>query len=407
MASFHTRRGFLRKSVLSALTAGLGLPVAFADRMPRQYVPLLLEGELPPGKDHRLTVLGDRPWNIETPAALLDDELTPARLLFVRNNGRTPEGLTAAGWTLSIGGESAQEKTFTLEELQRNFKTYTYRLVLECGGNGRAGFSPQTSGNQWTDGGVGCVEWTGVRLRDVLEAAGLKKDAVYIGYYGRDVHLSGDPDKVVISRGVPIAKALEDETLLAWKMNGQDIPLIHGFPLRLVVGGFPGSVCGKWLHRVVVRNKVHDGEKMEGHSYRVPAYPVEPGTKVPEADLKIIEAMPIKSLITAPASGAMLERSRTLRVRGHAWVGEGRVQEVQLSYDYGTTWQKATLQPPHNRFDWQRFEATLTFPEKGYYEVWAKATDDQGRSQPMVMPAWNPGGYIFNGCHRIAVRVLS
>ena len=285
MPSFHTRRGFLRKSVLSALTAGLGLPVAFANRLPRHYVPLPLEGELPPGKDHRLTVLSDRPWNIETPAALLNDELTPARLLFVRNNGKTPEGLTATGWTLSIGGESAREKTFTLEELKKNFKPYTYRMVLECGGNGRAGFSPQTSGNQWTDGGVGCVAWTGVRLREVLEAAGLQKDAVYIGYYGKDVHLSGDPDKVVISRGVPIAKALEDETLLAWHMNGQDIPLLHGYPLRLVVGGFPGSVCGKWLHRIVVRNKVHDGEKMEGHSYRVPAYPVEPGAKVPDTCL--------------------------------------------------------------------------------------------------------------------------
>ena len=160
--------------------------------------------------------------------------------------------------------------------------------------------------SRWQEGGVSCAEWTGVRLKDLLEAVGLKDDAVYIGYLGKDIHLSGDETKPVISRGVPIKKALEDETLIAWSMNGKDIPLLHGFPLRLVVGGWPASVSGKWLSKILIRNKIHDGEKMGGHSYRVPIFPVEPGAKVEDKDLKIIESMPVKSIITYPKTGAII-----------------------------------------------------------------------------------------------------
>jgi DMSO/TMAO reductase YedYZ molybdopterin-dependent catalytic subunit len=111
---------------------------------------------------------------------------------------------------------------------------------------------------------VGCPRWTGVRLADVLKTVGLKDDAVYIGYYGADTHISGNPDKVPISRGVPISKALEEETLIAWQINDENLPLMHGYPLRLVVGGWPASTSGKWLRRISVRNKVHDGPKMGG-----------------------------------------------------------------------------------------------------------------------------------------------
>ncbi|MEZ4740086.1 MAG: molybdopterin-dependent oxidoreductase [Flavobacteriales bacterium] len=206
---------------------------------------------------------------------------------------------------MTIDGESVERKvSFTLNDLKTKFAHHTYRLVLECGGNGRAEFDPPAQGNQWTTGAVQCAAWTGVRLRDLLEKAGLKKNAVYIGYYGTDTHLSGDPDKVVISRGVPMRKALEDETLVAFAMNGKDIPLAHGHPLRLVIGGWPASVSGKWLKRIAVRDKVHDGPKMTGDSYKVPMVPVEPGEVVPEDKLAIIESMPVRSVVTYPKSGA-------------------------------------------------------------------------------------------------------
>ncbi len=400
------RRGFLKKSSLATLTTLLGMDVVFADRLPKNYLPLAFEFNPMASKNKEMVVLNDKPWNVEAPAHLLDDTITPVDKLFIRNNGLTPEKIDAAAWTLTINGESVkQAKTYSLGDLKKKFKPYTYQLTLECAGNGRAGYFPKTAGNQWTDGGVGCAEWTGVRLKDILTDVGLKNDAVYIGYYGKDLHISLDPEKPVISRGVPMRKALEDETLVAWAMNGQDIPLVHGAPLRLVVGGWPASVSGKWLHTIAVRNKVHDGAKMTGKSYKVPINPVEPGVDPPEDQFRIIESMPVKSLITFPKTGATITSNQTLAVRGHAWAGDRAVREMAVSADFGATWQKADLKPPKNRLAWQHWSVTINLPRPGYYEIWARATDDAGVSQPMVMPQWNPEGYCNNACHRIAVKV--
>jgi DMSO/TMAO reductase YedYZ molybdopterin-dependent catalytic subunit len=201
-------------------------------------------------------------------------------------------------------------------------------------------------------------------------------------------------------------KALEDESLIAWAINGEDLPLMNGYPLRLIFGGWPASTSGKWLTRISVRNQVHDGPKMEGYSYRVPCKPVAPGTVVPEEDMCIIESMPVKSLITYPKSGARLNLGQSLDIRGHAWAGDLTVQAVDYSIDFGSTWQRCQLLPPKNRLAWQHWSATVNFPEAGYYEVWARATDSQGKAQPMLVPGWNPRGYLNNACHRIAVMVI-
>ncbi|MBB5285420.1 DMSO/TMAO reductase YedYZ molybdopterin-dependent catalytic subunit [Rhabdobacter roseus] len=407
--SLFDRRGFLKKSTLTALAAALGTDIAFADKMPRGYLPLILgEEDALKGKHKEMVVLSDRPWNVEAPIHLLDDKVTPVESMFIRNNGLVPEKIDVSKWTLTINGESVNKpKTYSLAELKKKFKHHTYQLTLECGGNSRSGFVPTASGNQWGDGAVHCAQWTGVRLKDILADVGLKNNAVYIGYYGKDLHPSRDPSKAAISRGVPMAKALEDETLVAWALNGKDIPEFHGYPLRLVVGGWPASVSGKWLHTISVRDRVHDGAKMDGHSYRVPRQPVEPGAQLPETDeyYKIIESMPVKSLITFPRSGAVIETGRKLPLRGHAWAGDRAVKEVSVSLDYGATWQACTLEAPVNRLAWQHWNAELAFPAQGYYEVWVRATDEAGVAQPMVTPAWNPGGYLNNACHRIAVKV--
>jgi sulfite oxidase len=405
-----SRRGFLKKAALAAMGMAVGGNIVYARHMPSGLIPAALaytdkSFEIP-GKHPGLVVLNDRPVNAETPPHLLDDKVTPANKLFIRNNGLPPENIDADGWTLTIDGESVKNrKTYTLAELKSKFKHYTYQLTLECGGNGRSEFNPPAKGNQWTVGAVGCPEWTGVRLKDVLKDAGVKDDAVYIGYYGRDTHLSGDPDKVVISRGVPMFKALEDESLIAWAVNGENLPIMNGYPLRLVFGGWPASTGGKWLHRISIRNKVHDGPKMGGTSYRVPAQPVAPGTIVPDEKMKIIESMPVKSLITYPKSGARIKEGQMLHIRGHAWAGDLAVREIHYSIDFGATWQRCHLDQPKNRLAWQHWHAQVQFPEKGYYEVWAKATDSEGKAQPMLVPGWNPKGYLNNACHRIAVMV--
>lgn len=404
-----TRRGFLKKGALLFMGSILGGKIVFGEQMPAGLIPAgLFDGYDGPikGKHPGLLVLNDRPVNAETPAHLLDDFATPSEVLFVRNNGIPPTEINADSWTLTIEGESAgQSKTYTLKELKERFKHHSYYLTLECGGNGRSEFNPPAKGNQWTTGAVGCPKWTGVRLKDVLEDVGVKPDAVYIGYYGKDTHLSGDPNKVVISRGVPMSKAWEEESLIAWAMNDEDLPLMNGYPLRLVFGGWPASTSGKWLSKIVIRNQEHDGPKMTGYSYRVPCKTVAPGSKVKEEGMCIIESMPVKSLITYPKSGGMIKQGRSLEIRGKAWAGDLSVSKMEVSIDFGATWQAAKLDPPPNRLSWQSWKANVKFPEKGYYEVWARATDSVGTSQPMVVPGWNPRGYLNNACHRIAIKV--
>ncbi|TXD79307.1 sulfite oxidase [Algoriphagus ratkowskyi] len=402
------RRAFLQKSTLAAMAAFLGAEIVHASTMPVDYIPVGLPADFDPmkGKSEGMIIRNEKPWNVEPAPHLLNDAVTPFASIFIRNNGLIPDDIDVNSWTLTIAGESVtKEKTYSLAELKSKFKSYSYQLVLECGGNGRAGFYPLTAGNQWEEGAVYCSEWTGVRLKDVLADVGIKSDAVYIGYYGADKHLNGDLTKVVISRGVPLAKAMEDESLLAFQLNGKDIPLAHGFPLRLVCGGWPASVSGKWLNKLVVRNKVHDGEKMLGDSYRVPKYPVAPGQEVPDEDMKIIESMPVKSIITYPKTGAMFGISKKLKVQGHAWAGDLEVKEMQVTTDFGATWKTCNLKKPANRLAWQQWSIDLSFPQAGYYEIWAKANDSKGISQTMVMPGWNPKGYLNNACHRIAVKV--
>lgn len=268
------RRNFVGKVALGAISGIIGTEIVFGSTMPADYTLLALQDNDPFklfAKDKEMVVLNDKPWNIEAKAHLLDDRITPNKSMFIRNNGLIPDTIDVQNWTLTFDGESAkQKKTYTLAELKSKFKNYTYQLTLECGGNGRSEFDPPAKGNQWTIGAVSCANWTGIRLKDVLEDVGVKKDAVYIGYHATDLHLTRDPNKEPISRGAPIDKAMMDETLLAFQMNGKDIPLAHGYPLRLVAGGWPASVSGKWINRISIRNIEHDGEKMTGSSYRVP-----------------------------------------------------------------------------------------------------------------------------------------
>ena len=397
-----------RRRFIQELASAIGVPIMFASVIPSN-VHLLLENTALnfhniDGKHPELSVLNDRPLNAETPPHLLAPSITPADVMFVRNNGLPPVNPNAKEWSLSIEGESVQKKlSLTLDELKSSFKQYSYQLTLECGGNGRSEFDPPAKGNQWTTGAVACPKWTGVRLRDVLEAAGLKSSAIYVGYYGADTHLSGDQEKVVISRGVPLTKALENESLIAWQMNGSPLPLLHGYPLRLVFGGWPASCSGKWLTKIVVRDQVHDGPKMGGQSYRVPCSPVAPGAKVEDEDMCIIESMPVKSIITSPKTGALTSKNK-LKIAGHAWAGDLGVQKMEYSIDFGQSWNSCSLNQAVNRLSWQQWSAEVSFPEKGYYEIWAKATNEKGSAQPMLLPGWNPKGYLNNACHRIAVK---
>ena len=401
---YPDRRGFLRNAGLAAMGALVGGAIPFHRTMPAHFVPVALAGEAAiTGKDG-LVVLNERPLSAETPAHLLDDAITPTARHFIRNNGIPPESVDAADWTLTIGGLVDSPMTLGIEDLKRRFDVVTRALTLECAGNGRAFFDPPAAGSQWTYGAVACAEWTGVRLADVLRAAGAKSGVVYTAHEGADTHPSGEPGAHPISRGVPIAKAMEPDTLVAFAQNGRPIHPMNGAPLRLVVPGWPGSCSQKWLTRVWLRDRVHDGAKMTGTSYRVPDRPVAPGEQVNESDFVIIEAMPVKSLITHPATGHTTT-GRTVQARGHAWSGDRTVASVHLSIDFGASWTEAALDAPVNAHAWQNWRAALRFPAAGYYEIWARAADSQGARQPDTV-VWNPRGYLNNAIHRIAVTVV-
>jgi DMSO/TMAO reductase YedYZ molybdopterin-dependent catalytic subunit len=416
-----TRRGFLGGAGLVAMGAAVGGPLVFRDNMPAGLVPAALAQDKKdaapapkgpqllqfPGKDPNLVVLGDRPLVAETPEHLLDDDTTPTARFYIRNNGQIPEAAKEPdAWKLTIDGEVNNKLEITLGELKKRFTPVTRRMVLECGGNGRSFFTPQARGNQWTNGGAGCAEWTGVRVADVLRAAGVKPSAVFSGHYGADPHLSGDPARQALSRGVPFKKLMDQNNLICWAMNGKPLENIHGFPVRLVIPGWPGSVSGKWLTRIWIRDKVHDGQGMGGFSYRVAIKPMVPGGKGDPANFRDLESMPVRAIITNPSNGTKLAAgTRQVRLRGAAWAGDYTVRAVDLSIDYGSSWRRANLGRPRNPYDWQRWTATLRLPSDGYYEVWVRATDSRGVAQPHVAGNWNPQGYGGNPMHRIAVLI--
>lgn len=394
------RRGFLKGAGLATMASAVGASIPFAEYMPARFLPIALAStSLIKGKDG-LVVLNDLPLQAETQPHYLDDPITPSEYHFIRNNGIAPQTTVARKWELRIDGFVDKPSTFSIGELKERFEVVSAALVIECAGNGRAFFRPEAEGGQWTYGAVGCSYWTGVRLADVLQSVGVKSDAIYTAHYSSDTETSGESEPP-LSRGIPISKAMNPHTLIAFSQNGKDIHHHNGAPLRLVVPGWPGACSQKWLTRIWIRDQVHDGKKMTGTSYRVPNRRIEPGEEIPIDDFEIIHAMPVKSLITKPAQDSQVGKEEEL-IRGHAWAGEYRVDEVKLSIDFGNSWFTARLDEPVNPYAWQNFEAKVKFPKPGYYEIWARATDDKGNVQPNEI-SWNPKGYLNNTIHRVGV----
>lgn len=358
------------------------------------------------GKDSRVFPISEEPLVAETRPDALDDDTTPTEKFFVRNNGTVPAiSGEADAWRLSIDGEVGNALSLTLGEIKQKFPQITRRMMLECGGNGRAFFTPEAEGVQWHHGGAGCAEWTGVRLTDILSAAGLKEDARYTGHFGADPALPGHASPP-ISRGIPIAKALDPGTLLVFAMNGKPLSPVHGFPLRLIVPGWVGSVSHKWLTRILIRKDRHDGTLMDEWAYRVPPAPLFPDDKFDPRTFVDLESMPVRSVITSPAAGSVLAAGSEMMLRGAAWAGDLVVRRVEISKDYGLTWQAAELAAPRNSYDWTRFSLRMTFPVCGKFELWSRATDEAGKVQPNEAEGWNPHGYGANPVHKIGILVV-
>jgi sulfite oxidase len=388
---------FSRRDLLSmaARTSALGV---FAQRSP--WAPLLAQGARPAvaaGKE-KLIVRSLRPPDYEAPVALLDTFITPIEHFYVRSHLPVPTGLESATWTLQIDGEVNAASTLNFDDL-RKMPAVTVTAILECAGNGRALFDPPVAGIQWGKGAIGNARWTGVRMADVLKRAGLKSTARFLHMNAADRPLGTMPDFV---RQVPLDKALHPDTVLAYEMNGQPIPLLHGFPVRAIIPGWEGAYSVKWLTGLRVAERESDSFWV-ATAYRYPVRRVAPGAAVDPKDMAPLTGLVVKSLITRPLDGATVGTGK-LDVAGFAWAGETDIARVDVSTDHGGSWQQARLIGERSKYSWRRFEFAFEARQPESYLILSRATDTAGRTQP-ISPPWNPSGYLWNAPDSVRVEV--
>jgi DMSO/TMAO reductase YedYZ molybdopterin-dependent catalytic subunit len=269
--------------------------------------------------------------------------------------------------------------------------------VLQCAGNGRALYKPAVPGVQWKYGAVGNALWTGARVRDVLEKAGLKGSARHLHTFGSD----DPPGKVPpFHRSVEIEKVLQDG-ILAYEMNGEPLPPLHGAPLRLIVPGWAGDHWMKWLVRLSAEPQPQTGFYMDV-AYRYPKKPGAPGVTFKPDEMEPVTELAVKSNFVDPPRRARTGRSSTLR--GFAFSGAPDVSRVELSDDEGKTWAAAELSPEHDPFAWRLWSYRWTPRARGKATVWVRATDSRGSVQPREA-VWNQSGYLYNGWHSAEIEV--
>jgi len=355
-----------------------------------------------PGFKQNMIVRSDGPIDLETPLSSLDKAwLTAIEDHYVRCHLPAPrvDDTAAKAWTLSIDGEVNRSLKLSMDEIRKN-REVSQTVTLECSGNGRVYSNPTVPGLQWEKGAVSNAKWTGVALRDVLNAAGVKPTGKHVIFNGADEPMASIPDFV---RSIPIEKAMHPDTLIAYKMNDVDIPLIHGKPLRLVVPGWEAAASCKWLVSLRLSPEEADGNFMR-NAYRIPNRNVAPGSAVDPKDMIPYTALDVKSIFTAPRDDSTFKFGSPIELRGFAWAGEADITRVDISTDFGRTWAAAELGTDKARYAWRRFRYSFRPPKIGAYLPLSRATDSQGRVQP-VLPNWNPAGYIYNVIDKVRINV--
>lgn len=347
-----------------------------------------------------MVVRSARPLDLEMPLSGFSDYITPIDRFFVRSHVYTPR-VDLARWRLTIDGEVASAQMLTMDDLRR-MRSIEVVSVLECAGNGRSFYEPSMPGLQWGHGAVGNGRWRGVRLADVLRRASLTSSAKEVLFNGADMPIGTMPD---FRRSIPIAKALHPATLLAFEMNGETLPIEHGFPLRVVVPGWAGDAWIKWVTSITVLNREHDGFWMT-RAYRHPGRPVQPGAAVAPEQMQPVTSLRVKSIIAEPRDGAAADVGTPVAIRGAAWSGDrGPVTAVDVSVDAGRTWTRATMRGNRSsEFGWRLWEHRWTASREAYYTILARARDAAGDIQPLEQE-WNPSGYGWNVVPRVGITV--
>jgi sulfite dehydrogenase (cytochrome) subunit A len=402
-----TRRSLLETAGMGTILAGAGsaVPQLFATEADAEVAlnlsPMLPDGtraeavlDTLPGKKP-LIKLTYRPPNYESPIEYLRTDITPNDAFFVRYHLSDIPRLDAKTWKLAIGGDGANDEVqLGLDDLKQ-FTPVELVALCQCSGNRRGLFQPHVPGVEWGYGAMGCARWKGVRLKNLLDKAGLKKEAIEIVLDGADKGVNDKTPK--FTKSLPLWKALEDTTLVAYEMNGQPLPHWNGFPARVVVPGWTGTYWMKHVTSIKAVTKPFEGFWMKS-AYRIPLgkFPVVARFSSQETAVNTpITDMVVNSLITSHADGAMVKVGATVTVAGIAWDGGYGMGMVDVSVDGGKTWTAATLGQDHGPFALRSWSLHFSPKAPGKQVVMARATNKIGQSQSTVL-IQNPAGYHHN-----------
>jgi DMSO/TMAO reductase YedYZ molybdopterin-dependent catalytic subunit len=350
-----------------------------------------------PGKGEMI-VQRIRPPLLETPIkALGQSAITPNDRFFVRWNWDMPSEINAARYRVVVGGAVKQAVELTLDDIVNAGPPVEVVAVNQCAGNGRGLSEPRVTGTQWGNGAMGCARWTGVRLKDVLAKAGLAPGATRVRFAGLDVPpMEGAPQFI---KSIPIDIALRDDVLVAWGMNGEPLPLLHGYPLRIVVPGWFSTYWVKMLATIEVLMGEDDSYYV-AKSYRVPARPITPDEK--DFPTVSITTMPPRALITSHADGETVKRGAPLTLRGIALGGDAALARVDLVGDGFEL--PCKLGPDEGPYALCLWEVTIPAVTQSLANIGVRAANVKGAVQPEALN-WNPSGYARNVIERITLRV--
>jgi sulfite dehydrogenase len=350
-----------------------------------------------------LILLTDRPPQLETPLAVFRQDVTPNAAFFVRwHESAIPTAVDLSTFRLNVRGHVERPFSMSVADLKSAFEPVSFQAVAQCSGNSRGYFQPRVAGGQWGNGAVGNAKWTGVRLRDLLAKAGVKSGAVDVSFAGVDEPPLPDTPKFV--KSLELARANDGEVIVAYAMNDDDLPILNGFPLRLVVPGWYATYWVKSLSDIAVLPQRFSGFWMD-KAYRIPKAP--DGNESPTS--LVTETIPInrhtvRSLIVAPEAGERLKPGEPVEVQGVAIdAGEG-ITKVEVSTDGGRTWSGANLDSQAGRYAWRRFRTMWTPAAPGEHALMSRATNGKGESQ--VERQWNRSGYQRNVIERVNVTVV-
>jgi DMSO/TMAO reductase YedYZ molybdopterin-dependent catalytic subunit len=347
-----------------------------------------------------LILLTDRSVQLETPRSYFQTVLTPNAAFYVRwHLDGIPNSVDLKTWRLHVEGNVSKPASYSLGDLIQKFPAEAIIAVNQCSGNSRSRLQPRVAGGQWGNGAMGNARWTGVRLRELLRAAAPKSSSLQVQFQGLD---SGAGPEGYGSnsflKSLDLSNPILDACILAYAMNGEPLPMLNGFPLRLVVPGYFGTYWMKCLTWIRVLDKADDNFWMKT-AYRIPDTPR--GNTTPE-DAKTgavkmipIERMPVRSFLISPDGNAKIPAGMSVQVRGIAFSGYGGVTKVEVSTDGLKTWQPARLGEDLGRYSFRSWEFTWIPKAPGRYTLAARASDGAGNEQPNE-PIWNPGGYLWN-----------